>query len=183
MRILGLSGSLRDGSYNTGLLIAAADRLPADAELVVFDRLREVPFYDPDEDGPDVHPAAAALREAVQAADALLFAIPEYNGSIPAVVKNAVDWTSRPAGNGAIKGKIAAVIGGGPGQFGGIWAHDELRKSAKIAGARVIDAGISVPKIDGLVDDRGVLISESWLVKLDAVIAALAAEVAVSAGV
>ncbi len=181
MQVLGLCGSLRDGSYNAGLLTAAADRMPAGAELVIFDRLREIPFYDPDEDGPNAHPAAVALREQVEAADALLFAIPEYNGSIPAVVKNVVDWTSRPAGNGAIKNKIAAVIGGGPGQFGGIWAHDELRKSAKIAGARVIEAGMSVPKIDGLVDDRGVLTSATWLAKLDEVIAALAAEVAVSA--
>ena len=176
MRILGLSGSLREGSYNSGILTALQSRMPAGAELVIFDGLRDIPFYDPAIDGDDVNAAAASLRQAVLDADAILCSTPEYNASIPAVIKNAVDWLSRPAGNGAIKGKTAAVVGSGPGQFGGIWAQDELRKSLKIAGARVIDAGVAIPKIDGLVDEHGVLTSELWLGKLDAVVAELIAE-------
>jgi NAD(P)H-dependent FMN reductase len=75
-----------------------------------------------------------------------LVVTPEYNGSIPAVVKNAIDWLSRPFGNGALKGKPLAVIGGSMGQYGGVWAHDETRKSFGIAGARVVDAiKFSVP--------------------------------------
>ncbi len=176
MRILGLSGSLRQGSFNTGILTALQTRMPAGAELVIFDGLREIPFYDPALDGDDAHPAAVALREAIAGADAILCSTPEYNATIPAVIKNAVDWASRPAGNGAIKNKIAAVVGSGPGQFGGIWAQDELRKALKIAGARVIDAGVAIAKIDGLVDENGVITSDSWLTKLDGVVAALVAE-------
>lgn len=180
MRILGLSGSLRQGSYNTGLLTAAAGRMPDGVELVVFDQLRDIPFYDPAIDGDTPPAAAVALREAVAAADALLLSTPEYNASIPAVIKNAVDWLSRPAGDGAIKGKVTAVMGSGPGQFGGIWAQDELRKSAKIAGARVIEQGVAVPKVNNLVDEDGFLTSETWLTKIDALIAALVAEAGLS---
>ena len=87
-----------------------------------------------------------ALRAAAADADAALVVTPEYNGSIPAVVKNAIDWLSRPFGNGALKGKPLAVIGGSFGQYGGVWAHDETRKSFGIAGARVVEAiKLSVP--------------------------------------
>ena len=82
----------------------------------------------------------AALRAAAGDADAALVVTPEYNGTIPAVVKNAIDWLSRPFGNGALKDKPLAVIGGSMGRYGGVWAHDETRKSFGIAGARVIDA-------------------------------------------
>jgi NAD(P)H-dependent FMN reductase len=88
----------------------------------------------------------AALRAAAADADAALVVTPEYNGSIPGVVKNAIDWLSRPFGNGAFKGKPLAVIGGSLGQYGGVWAHDETRKSFGIAGARVVEAiKLSVP--------------------------------------
>lgn len=180
MRILGLSGSLRAGSYNSGLLTALASRVPDDVELVVFDGLRDIPFYDPALDGDDAPASATLLREAVRAADAILVATPEYNATIPAVIKNAVDWLSRPAGSGAVKNTTTAVVGAGPGQFGGVWAQDELRKSLKIAGARVIDAGVAIPKVDRLVDEHGVLTSESWLERLDAVVEALVAEAGVS---
>lgn len=182
MRILGFSGSLRQGSFNTGLLVAAAARVPEGCELVIYDGLRDLPFYDPALDEPgSVAPAAARLREAIGEANALLFAIPEYNGTIPAAAKNAVDWASRPAGDGVLKGIPAAVIGGSPGQFGGIWAQDELRKSLGIAGARVVKEGLAVPKIGTLVDDDGILTSETYLTKLDAVLATLVDEARLSA--
>ena len=87
MRILGLSGSLREGSYNSGILTALQSRMPAGAELVIFDGLRDIPFYDPAIDGDDVNAAAASLRQAVLDADAILCSTPEYNASIPAVIK------------------------------------------------------------------------------------------------
>ena len=88
----------------------------------------------------------AALRAAAADADAALVVTPEYNGSIPAVIKNAIDWLSRPFGNGALKDKPLAVIGGSMGQYGGVWAHDETRKSFGIAGPRVVEAiKLSVP--------------------------------------
>jgi len=86
-----------------------------------------------------------ALRQAAAAADAALVVTPEYNGSIPGVLKNAIDWLSRPFGNGALKGKPLAVVGASLGQYGGVWAHDETRKSFGIAGPRVIeDLSLSV---------------------------------------
>jgi NAD(P)H-dependent FMN reductase len=87
-----------------------------------------------------------ALRLAAAEADAALVVTPEYNGSIPGVLKNAIDWLSRPFGNGALKGKPMAVVGTSMGQYGGVWAHDETRKSFAIAGPRVIeDLKLSVP--------------------------------------
>ena len=82
----------------------------------------------------------AALRAAAADADAALVVTPEYNGSIPAVLKNAIDWLSRPWGNGALKDKPLAVIGAALGQYGGVWAHDETRKSFGIAGPRVVES-------------------------------------------
>ncbi len=93
-----------------------------------------------------------ALRAAAAEADAALVVTPEYNGSIPGVLKNAIDWLSRPFGNGALKDKPLAVVGAAAGQYGGVWAHDETRKSFGIAGPRVVeDLKLSVPakSLDG----------------------------------
>ncbi len=90
--------------------------------------------------------SVTALRAAAAEADATLVVTPEYNGSIPAVIKNAIDWLSRPFGDGALKDKPLAVIGGSYGQYGGVWAHDETRKSFGIAGPRVVESiKLSVP--------------------------------------
>ena len=97
-----------------------------------------MPFYNEDLDGPgDVPGPAQALRDAVRRADALLLVTPEYNGSLPAVLKNAIDWTSRPHQAGAITGKPVAVAGASNGRYGGVWAHDDTRKTAGIAGTRL----------------------------------------------
>jgi NAD(P)H-dependent FMN reductase len=106
----------------------------------IFDGLGELPFYNDDIDGPDVVAAVVDLRTAAAEADAVLVVTPEFNGSIPAVVKNAIDWLSRPFGDGAVKGKPLAVIGASMGQYGGLWGHDETRKSFAIAGAKVVEA-------------------------------------------
>ena len=115
------------------------------SRVTIFEGLGELPFYneeiDPAVGAEGEEPArVAALRAAAAEADAALVVTPEYNGSIPAVVKNAIDWLSRPFGNGALKGKPLAVIGGAFGQYGGVWAHDETRKSFGIAGARVVES-------------------------------------------
>ena len=90
--------------------------------------------------------AVTALRAAAADADAALVVTPEYNGSYPAVIKNAIDWLSRPFGDGALKGKPLAVIGGSFGQYGGVWSHDDTRKSFGIAGPRVVESiKLSVP--------------------------------------
>ncbi len=102
---------------------------PDGVTVTVFDGLGDLPFYNEDIDNDDVPASVVALREAAADADAALVVTPEYNGSIPGVLKNAIDWLSRPFGDGALKGKPAAVVGGSFGQYGGVWAHDETRKS------------------------------------------------------
>lgn len=137
--ILVLVGSLRKASINRQLAQLAVENAPAGVTLSIFDGLADVPFYNEDIDTDHPPAAVAALRSAAAGADAALVVTPENNGTIPAVLKNAIDWLSRPYGAGALKGKPVAVIGAALGRFGGAWAHDETRKSIGIAGPRVID--------------------------------------------
>ena len=140
VRILALVGSLRADSYNRQLAEAAVKHAPDGIDVEIFEGLAEVPFYNEDLDEPsDVPGPAQNLRDAVARADALLVITPEYNGTIPAVLKNAIDWTSRPYGIGAITAKPAAVVGTAGGRYGGAWAHEDTRKAARVAGAQVLD--------------------------------------------
>ncbi|MGW3414384.1 NADPH-dependent FMN reductase [Streptomyces sp. NPDC000888] len=147
VQILALVGSLRAGSHNRQLAEAAVKLAPEGAEVELFEGLAEVPFYNEDIDVEGSVPAAAVrLREAAGRADAFLLFSPEYNGTIPAVLKNAIDWLSRPYGAGAFTGKPAAVVGTAFGQFGGVWAQDEARKAVGIAGGTVLeDVKLSIP--------------------------------------
>ncbi|MEU6223171.1 NAD(P)H-dependent oxidoreductase [Streptomyces sp. NPDC047042] len=147
VRILALVGSLRAGSHNRQLAEAAAKHAPEGAEVVLFEGLADVPFYNEDIDVEGNVPAAAvALREAAASADALLLFSPEYNGTVTAVLKNAIDWLSRPYGAGALTDKPVAVVGTAYGQFGGVWAQDETRKAVGIAGAKVLEGvKLSIP--------------------------------------
>jgi len=152
VKILALVGSLRAASINRQLAELAAETAPEGVAVTVFQRLGDLPFYNEDIDNENVPASVVALREAAGEADAALVVTPEYNGSIPGVLKNAIDWLSRPFGNSALKGKPAAVIGGSFGQYGGVWAHDETRKSFGIAGPRIVeDLTLSVPfkSLDG----------------------------------
>src|SRR5919199_1271418 len=107
MRVLGISGSLRRDSYNSMLLRAAAELLPSGVELEVYDGLKAIPPYDADDEA--VHdPSVHALREAIAEADAVLIATPEYNASVPGVLKNALDWVSRPHATNSLRGKPVA---------------------------------------------------------------------------
>ena len=145
IQVLALVGSLRSASINRQIAELAADVAPDGVTVTIFEGLGDLPFYNEEIDdsmSSDVEHApapVAALRAAAGDADAALVVTPEYNGSIPAVVKNAIDWLSRPFANGALKDKPLAVIGGSAGQYGGVWAHDETRKSFGIAGARVVE--------------------------------------------
>ncbi|MDT0405372.1 NAD(P)H-dependent oxidoreductase [Streptomyces edwardsiae] len=147
VRILALVGSLRAGSHNRQLAEAAVKLAPEGADVALYEGLSEIPFYNEDIDVEGGVPAAAAkLREAAAGADALLLFTPEYNGTMPAVLKNAIDWLSRPYGAGAISGMPVVVIGTAFGQYGGVWAHDDARKSVGIAGGKVIeDIKLSIP--------------------------------------
>jgi len=150
VRILALVGSLRAGSTNRQLAEAAVKVAPEGAEVDLFEGLAEIPFYNEDLDVEGSVPAAAArLREAALAADAFLLFSPEYNGTIPAVLKNAIDWLSRPYGASALSGKPFAALGATPTRFGGKWSHEDARRSATVAGAHVVaDIAISESTID-----------------------------------
>ncbi|WNZ13235.1 NAD(P)H-dependent oxidoreductase [Streptomyces sp. 11x1] len=147
VRILALVGSLRAGSHNRQLAEAAVKHAPEGVEIELYEGLADVPFYNEDIDNEAALPATAArLREAAGQADGFLLFSPEYNGTIPAVLKNAIDWLSRPYGAGAFTGKPVAVVGTAFGQFGGVWAQDETRKAVGIAGATVLEeAKLSIP--------------------------------------
>lgn len=140
IKVLTLVGSLRAASINRQLAELAAESAPDGISVTIYQGLGELPFYNEDIDTENVPASVAALRAAAADADATLVITPEYNGSIPGVLKNAIDWLSRPWGNGALKDKPLAVIGAALGQFGGEWAHDETRKSFGIAGPRVVES-------------------------------------------
>ena len=146
MNFLAISGSLRAGSYNTALARAARELVPAGVEIELYDGLETLPPFDADADGATEPAAVRNLRRLIEAADAVLFVTPEYNGSIPGVLKNAVDWASRPHRDAALSGKTVAVAGASPGQYGAMWAQQDLRRVLGIAGARVIDGELSVPR-------------------------------------
>jgi chromate reductase len=143
--LLGVSGSLRRDSHNRKLLDAAAARLPASVTLQVFDGLAEIPPYNEDDGAPA---AVHRMREAIAGADGLLFATPEYNGSIPGQLKNALDWASRPFPDNSLRGRPALVVGASTGLFGAIWAQAELRKVLRTAGADVLDDELPVGMAD-----------------------------------
>ncbi|KAA1418581.1 NAD(P)H-dependent oxidoreductase [Nocardioides humilatus] len=138
-RVLVLVGSLRADSHNRKIAEAIRDQAPAGVTVEIADYLGELPFYNEDIDGDAAPAAVVKLREQVGAADRVLVITPEYNGTMPAVLNNAIDWASRPFGVGAIKDKPLAVVGTAVGQYGGQWAHDDTRKSARVAGATVVE--------------------------------------------
>jgi chromate reductase len=152
MKVLGISGSLRRDSHNTELLRAAATLLPSGVEFELYGGLRDIPPYSEDDDA-DAPAPVLDLRARIAEADAVLFATPEYNHSVPGVLKNALDWVSRPIASNTMRGKPVAVIGASTGIFGAVWAQAELRKVAAALGARVIDRELPVPTADEIVRD------------------------------
>ena len=145
--VLALVGSLRADSHNRKLAEAIQLNAPDSIDIVIHESLGNIPFYNEDIDVEGQVPAAAAaLREAAGQADALLLVTPEHNGTMPASLKNAIDWLSRPFGAGAFGGKPVAVVGTAFGQYGGVWAQDETRKAVGIAGGKVLeDVKLSIP--------------------------------------
>ena len=146
MRVLGISGSLRGEAFNTRLLRAAEELAPPGVELAVCEglRLKAVPPYDEDDDVEPRPEAVARLCAAITRADAVLFATPEYNSSIPGQLKNAIDWVSRPVATNPLRNKPVAVVGASTGAFGAVWAQAELRKVLASLGARVLDVEVPV---------------------------------------
>jgi chromate reductase len=161
MKVLGIVGSLRAASHNAKLLRAAGELLPDDVEFEVWDGLKTVPPYDEDDDVEPAPAAVARLRAAIAGADAILFATPEYNSSIPGQLKNALDWASRPLATSVLRNKPVAVVGASAGAFGAVWAQGELRKVLSATGARVVDAELALGHADQRFDELGTLADEN----------------------
>ena len=177
MRILAISGSLRLDSYNTALLRALRGEAPAGVEIELWHGLKEIPAYDADDDvvpGPD---SVEEFRELVREVDAVFFATPEYNSSVPGAVKNALDWGSRPLATNAFRNKPVAVISSSAGAFGGVWAAAELRKVLGAMGARVTEAELSVGHAHEKFDEVGRLTDEDVRQGLRDALQTLVAEV------
>ena len=158
MRLLAISGSLRDGSNNTALLRALREEAPEGVEVDLWQGLKVIPPYDQDDDvvpGPE---AVEAFRELVRESEGVFFATPEYNSSVPGALKNALDWASRPVATNVFRNKPVAVIGSSAGAFGGVWAAAELRKILGAMGARVTEAEMAVGHAPDKLDEEGRLV-------------------------
>jgi chromate reductase len=172
MNVLGVAGSLRRDSHNRKLLRAAGALLPPGVQFTEYDRLKQVPPFDED-DEPATPLAVSHWRAAIDQADAILFATPEYNSSIPGQLKNAIDWASRPVQETVLRNKPVAVIGASTGMFGAVWAQAELRKALATAGARVIDRELPVPTADEAFDESGALADHDQTLELESILVEL----------
>jgi chromate reductase len=175
MRILAVSGSLRESSYNTSLLRAAVEAAPDGVELELWEGLADLPLYD-EELELDEPESVRHLREDWDAADAILFATPEYNGSVPGGLKNAIDWASRPKLAAVLGNKTVAVVGASTGQFGALWAQQDLKRILGIAGARVVGTEIPVGRAHERFDSEGRLLDGEVFAQLRLHLTTLASE-------
>jgi chromate reductase len=158
--VLGIAGSLRAASYNRKLLAACAGLLPDGAALTTFD-LADIPLYNEDLRAAGYPSPVEALRSAIAAADALLFVTPEYNYSVPGVLKNALDWASRPPGPPPM-GKVAATLGGSPGAHGTVRGQSHLKQVLMGMGMTVVSKPeVYVGNIDKKLDENGNLVDEA----------------------
>ena len=172
-RVLAISGSLRKSSYNGGLLQAAVDHAPEGVEIEILDGLESLAPYNEDRerDRPD---SAETLVAKIEDADALLIATPEFNTTMPGQLKHLIDWGSRPYGPGAaLYGKPVAVVGASSTDYGAMWAQDHVRKALGIAGARVADTELSVPRAQEKFDEDGRLTDSETLEQLEHVVRSL----------
>jgi chromate reductase len=161
--VLAISGSTRAGSFNAQLLRAAAAELPPYVELVELDPavIKAIPAFDEDDEaraGGDDIPALRMMRHQIAGADAVLFATPEYNASVPGALKNALDWISRPIATNVLRNKPVAVVGASTGLFGATWAQAELRKILQTIGAKVVDRELALPQAHQQFDELGSLL-------------------------
>ncbi len=161
MKVLGIAGSLRKGSYNRLLLRAARELAPVGVEIEIYEGLREIPPYDQDVDAAGAPEVVVALRRAIAEAEALLIATPEYNYSVPGVLKNAIDWASRPARGSVLNGKPAAIMGASTGMSGTIRAQLALRQSFLFTDTpTLLNPQVSVPFCADKFDGAGRLVDE-----------------------
>jgi chromate reductase len=173
MKVLGIAGSLRRESWNRKLLLAAAELLPEDVELELWDGLKAVPPFDEDDEGGPAPAAVAQLCDAIAGADVVLIATPEYNASVPGQLKNALDWVSRPVATSPLRFKPVAVVGASTGAFGAVWAQAELRKVLSTIGARVLEGDVALGHAPERFDEAGRLVDEDLREQLSEVVGTL----------
>ena len=178
MRVLAISGSLRRDSNTTALLRALREEAPAGVEIEIWNGLKDIPPYDGDDDVVPGPATVEAFRALVREADAVFFATPEYNSSIPGALKNALDWASRPLATNAFRNKPVAVIGSSAGAFGGVWAAAELRNVLGAMGARVTEVELAVGHAHDKLDELGELADHDVRDGLREALATLLAEAA-----
>ena len=172
IKILGFAGSLRNGSYNKSILRAATELLPENTELEIFD-LAEIPMYNQDLDG-EKPSSVSEFKDKIKSADAILIATPEYNYSIPGVLKNAMDWASRPYGDNSFDGKPLAIMGASIGNIATARAQYHLRQTCVFLNMHVVNqpevmVGVAQDKIDSngvLTDEKTKEVIKSLLEKL-----------------
>ena len=172
IKILGIAGSLREGSYNKMLLRAATKLVPQDAELVVFD-IKDIPLYNQDIEKP-LPREVLELKRQIISADAILFVTPEYNYAIPGVLKNVIDWGSRPYGDNSWEDKPVAIMGASPGGFGTIRAQMQLRQTFIFTNMHPINAELFVSHVSDKFNDQGELIDEDIKAKVSDLLKSLA---------
>jgi chromate reductase, NAD(P)H dehydrogenase (quinone) len=171
MRILAIGGSLRHGSYNRRLLQAAAEAAPGTVHI--WDRLALVPPFNEDHEAA-LPSAVADLRRAIEEADSVLIATPEYNGSVPGQLKNALDWASRPFRSNPLRDKPVAVVGASPSPRGAASAQAEVRKVLRVIGARVVGPEFAVSEVHERFDADGRLSDDVIRARLGELLAQLA---------
>src|SRR6266700_2303811 len=157
IKVLGISGSLRRGSYNSALLRAAASLMPDEATLDIAS-IRGIPLYDGDVEAQGIPAAVSQLKQALVAADGVLLATPEYNNSLPGVLKNTIDWLSRPASDipKVFRGKPVALMGASAGGFGTILAQNAWLSVLRTLGTKPWFGGrLLVPRAQTVFDERG----------------------------
>lgn len=152
-KVLGIAGSLRTGSYNRRLLEAATEALP-DADWTIA-RIRGIPPFDADVEARGLPPAVERLKEQISEADAIVIATPEYNHSIPGVLKNAIDWASRPAMRSPFVGKPVVLLGASPGRGGARRALDHLRQVIESMDAEPMPEQLSVAGVNHRTEGDG----------------------------
>jgi chromate reductase len=177
MRVLAISGSLRAGSNNTALLRALREEAPEGVDVELWNGLREIPPYDGDLDVVPGPAQVEAFRQLIREVDAVFFATPEYNSSVPGALKNALDWASRPVATNSFRNKPVAVISSSAGAFGGVWAGAELRKVLGAMGGRVAEAELAVGHAHEKFDDEGHLADDDVRQGLREALETLVAEV------
>ncbi|MEP7041026.1 MAG: NADPH-dependent FMN reductase [Chloroflexota bacterium] len=174
IRLLGMAGSLRAASFNRALLRAAAELAPSGVEITTFDDLGALPFYDGDLEAAGEPIAVRSLRAAMDAADAILIVTPEYNDGTSAVLKNAIDWASRPPRR-TLSGKLVAVMGASATPGGARGGIESVKRSLRRAGAETLDEQVGIPSAQEAFDTELRLVDPLIRAEVAGVIATLVA--------